>query len=194
MLAVIQHSGLVLILLPPKKMNIWKVRSSNKRHSEITSHQNEARASEFMFMLPVVGRFTGRHTVNGKDNFCILHQTFLLKSQILSKSYKLHSSSKVIWHLIPHTDEDVSIAENEEEYVLLGDVVEVGALLVGEEQVGLPQTLEHLGIDGERVGLEVLRQLQPRVVPALPQEDVDSVILSGTTDTSWVLLKFSGIG
>lgn len=72
--------------------------------------------------------------------------------------------------------------------------MEVGALLVGEEQVGLPQTLEHLGIDGERVGLEVLRQLQPRVVPALPQEDVDSVILSGTTDTSWMLLKFSGIG
>lgn len=72
--------------------------------------------------------------------------------------------------------------------------MEVGALLVGEEQVGLPQTLEHLGIDGERVGLEVLRQLQSRVVPALPQEDVDSVILSGTTDTSWMLLKFSGIG
>lgn len=62
--------------------------------------------------------------------------------------------------------------------------MEVGALLVGEEQVGLPQTLEHLGIDSERVGLEVLRQLQPRVVPALPQEDVDSVILSGATDTS----------
>lgn len=73
--------------------------------------------------------------------------------------------------------------------------MEVGALLVGEEQVGLPQTLEHLGIDGERVGLEVLRQLQSRVVPALPQEDVDSVILSGTTtDTGWMLLKFSGIG
>ena len=120
-----------------------------------------------------------------KRQFLYFHQTFLLKSQILSKMYKLHSFSKVIFNSIPHADEDVSIAENEEEYVLLGDVVKVGALLVGEEQVGLPQTLEHLGIDGERVGLEVLRQLQPRVVPALPQEDVDSVILLGTTtDTS----------
>lgn len=59
----------------------------------------------------------------------------------------------------------------------MGHIVEVGALLIGEEQVGLPQTLEHLGVNGEGVRLEVLRQLQPRVVPALPQEDVDSVIL-----------------
>lgn len=108
--------------------------------------------------------------------------------------FKLHPVSKLKYNSVPHTDEDVSITENEEEYVLLGDVVKVGALLVGEEQVGLPQTLEHLGIDGERVGLEVMRQLQPGVVPALPQEDVDSVILLGTTtDTSWVLLKCSGI-
>lgn len=81
---------------------------------------------------------------------------------------------------LPHADEDVPVPENEEEDVLLGHVVEVGALFVGKEQVGLPQTLEHLGVDGEGVGLEVLRQLQPRVVPALPQEDVDSVILEGT--------------
>lgn len=64
----------------------------------------------------------------------------------------------------------------------MGHVVEVCALLIGEEQVGFPQTLEHLGVDGEGVGLEVLRQLQPRVVPALPQEDVDSVVLKMITD------------
>lgn len=33
----------------------------------------------------------------------------------------------------PHTDEDISITENEEENILLGDIMEVGALLVGEE-------------------------------------------------------------
>lgn len=55
--------------------------------------------------------------------------------------------------------------------------MKVGALLVSEEEVRLPQTFEHLGVDGERIGLEVLRQLQPRVVPALPQENIDSVIL-----------------
>lgn len=81
---------------------------------------------------------------------------------------------------LPHANEDVPITENEEQDVLLRHIVEVGALLVGEEQVGLPQTLEHLGVDGEGVGLEVLRQLQPRVVPALSQEDVDSVILEAT--------------
>ena len=78
---------------------------------------------------------------------------------------------------LPHTDEDVSVTENEEENVLLGDVVKIGTLLVREEQVRLPETFEHLGVDGERIGLEVLRQLQPGVVPALPQEDVDSIIL-----------------
>lgn len=57
--------------------------------------------------------------------------------------------------------------------------MEVGALLVGEEQVGLPETLEHPRVDREGVGLEVLRQLQPGVVPALAQEDVDPVVLSG---------------
>lgn len=81
---------------------------------------------------------------------------------------------------LPHADEDVPITEDEKEDVLLGHIVEVGALLVGEEQVRLPQTLEHLGVDGEGVGFEVLRQLQPRVVPTLPQEDVDSVILEAT--------------
>lgn len=58
--------------------------------------------------------------------------------------------------------------------------MEVGALFVGEEQVGLPQTLEHLWVNGQGVGLEVLRQLKPRVVPPLTQEDVDSVILEST--------------
>ncbi len=59
--------------------------------------------------------------------------------------------------------------------------MKVGALLVGKEQVGFPETFEHLWIDGERIRLEVLRKLQPWVVPTLPQEDVDSVILLDTT-------------
>ena len=52
MLAVIQHYGFVFIFfLPQTKMNIWKVQI---RHSEITSHQNEATALTFMFILSVV--------------------------------------------------------------------------------------------------------------------------------------------
>lgn len=61
------------------------------------------------------------------------------------------------WDSSPHADENVSITENEEQNILLGDVMKVGALLVGEEQVRFPETFEHLGIDSERVGLEVLR-------------------------------------
>lgn len=64
--------------------------------------------------------------------------------------------------------------------------MEVGALLVGEEQVGLPEAFEHLGVHGQRVGLEVLRQPEPRVVPALPQEDVHAVVLQGNTTTQRV--------
>ena len=58
--------------------------------------------------------------------------------------------------------------------------MEVGALLVGEEEVGLPQALEHSRVHGERVRLEVLGQLEARVVPALPQEDVNPVVLETT--------------
>lgn len=58
---------------------------------------------------------------------------------------------------LPHTDEDVPVTENEEQNVLLGDVMKVGALLVGEKQVRFPETFEHLWINGERIRLEVLR-------------------------------------
>lgn len=78
---------------------------------------------------------------------------------------------------VPHADEHVAVAEDEQQDVLLGHVVEVGVLLVGEEQIGFPQALEHFGVHRQRVGLEVCWQAQPRVVPALPQEDVHAVIL-----------------
>lgn len=58
---------------------------------------------------------------------------------------------------LPHTDEDVSVTEDEEEEVLLGNVVKVGALLVGEEQVRFPETFEHRGINGEGIRLVVRR-------------------------------------
>lgn len=77
----------------------------------------------------------------------------------------------------PHANEHVAVAEDEQQDVLLCHVVEVGVFLVGEEQVGLPQALEHFGVHRQSVGLEVCRQAQPGVVPALPQENVHAVIL-----------------
>lgn len=53
--------------------------------------------------------------------------------------------------MLPHTNENVSIPEYEQEDILLSDVMEVGTLLIGKEQVRFPQTFEHLGVDGQRI-------------------------------------------
>lgn len=81
---------------------------------------------------------------------------------------------------LPHANENISIPEDEEEDVLLRDIMEVGALLVGKEQVGFPEAFEHFGVDCEGVGLEVLGETEPWVVPALPQENINAVILQNT--------------
>lgn len=54
--------------------------------------------------------------------------------------------------------------------------MEVGALLVGEEQVRLPDGIQHGGVQVQRV-VWVFVVGQPGVVPLLPQEDVDPVVL-----------------
>lgn len=52
---------------------------------------------------------------------------------------------------LPHTNQDVSIPEYKQEDILLSDVMEVGALLVGEEQVRFPQTFEHFRVHSQRI-------------------------------------------
>lgn len=59
---------------------------------------------------------------------------------------------------LPHANENVAVAEDEQQDVLLSHVVEVGVLLVGEEQIRLPQALEHFGVHRQSVRLEVRRQ------------------------------------
>lgn len=78
---------------------------------------------------------------------------------------------------LPHANQDVSIPEYKQEDILLSDIMEVGALLVGKEQVRFPQTFEHFRVHSQRIWLEVRRKLQSGVVPALPQKDVHSVVL-----------------
>lgn len=56
---------------------------------------------------------------------------------------------------IPHTDQDVSVPEDEEQNVVLRDVVEVGIFLVGKEKVGFPQALEHVGVHRQSLTFEV---------------------------------------
>lgn len=54
--------------------------------------------------------------------------------------------------------------------------MEVRPLLVGKEQVGLPDGIQHGGVQVQRV-VWVFVVGQPGVVPLLPQEDVDPVVL-----------------
>lgn len=83
-------------------------------------------------------------------------------------------------HLLhsPYAVEHVAVFGDAQQLVVGGDLVEVGPLLVGEEQVRFPDGVQHGGVEVQRV-IGVLAVGQPRVVPLLPQEDVHSVVLGG---------------
>lgn len=48
--------------------------------------------------------------------------------------------------VVPDAVKNSSVLEDPQQLVLCGDVVEIGAFLVGEEQVGLPDRVQHGGI------------------------------------------------
>ena len=88
-----------------------------------------------------------------------------------------HSAAAVMVRLVPMTTgppprslpdaiQNRPILEDAQQLVVRGDVVEVGALLVGEEQVGLPDGVQHGGVQVQGV-VGVLLVGQPRVVPLL---------------------------
>lgn len=54
--------------------------------------------------------------------------------------------------------------------------MEVSPLLIGKEQVRLPDGIQHGWVQVQRI-IRVLIVGQSRVIPLLPQEDVDSVVL-----------------
>lgn len=54
--------------------------------------------------------------------------------------------------------------------------MEVGPLLIGKEQVRFPDGVQHGWVQVQRV-IRVFVVGQPGVVPLLPQEDVDPVVL-----------------
>lgn len=78
----------------------------------------------------------------------------------------------------PYAVEHVAVFRDAQQLVVGGDLVEVGPLLVGKEQVGFPDGVQHGGVEVQRV-VGVLAVGQPRVVPLLSQEDVHSVVLRG---------------
>lgn len=81
--------------------------------------------------------------------------------------------------ILPDAVQNGSVLKDPQELVVGGDVVEVGAFFVGEEQVGFPDGVQHGRVQIQR-GVRILAVRQPRVVPLLPQEDVDPVVLTDT--------------
>lgn len=59
---------------------------------------------------------------------------------------------------IPHTDQDISISEDEEQNVVLCNIMEIGVLLIGKEKVWFPQTLEHVWVNSQCITLKVSRK------------------------------------
>lgn len=82
----------------------------------------------------------------------------------------------------PDAVQDVPVLKDPQQLVVGGDLVEVGTLLVSEEQVGLPDGVQHGGVQIERV-VRVLLIRQARVVPLLPEEHVQAVVLEGEKES-----------
>lgn len=58
--------------------------------------------------------------------------------------------------------------------------MEMGPFLISEEQVRLPDGVQHRGVQVQRV-IRIFIVCQPRVIPLLSQEDVHPVILHGVS-------------
>lgn len=80
-----------------------------------------------------------------------------------------------IWNL-PDAVEDIPVPGDPQQLVVCGDLVEVGPLLVSKEQVRFPDGIQHGRVQVQRV-IRVFVVGQPGVIPLLPQEDVDPIVL-----------------
>lgn len=76
----------------------------------------------------------------------------------------------------PDAVQHVSVPGDPQQFVVCGDLVEVGPLLVGKEQVRFPDGVQHGWVQVQRV-IWVFVVGQPGVIPLLSQEDVDPVVL-----------------
>lgn len=82
----------------------------------------------------------------------------------------------VVKMLLPDGVQNIAVLEYSQELVVCGDFMEVGSFLVGEEQVRLPDGVQHGWVQVQGV-VGVLTVRQPGVVPLLSQEDVYPVVL-----------------
>lgn len=80
----------------------------------------------------------------------------------------------------PDAVEDIAIPRDPQQFVVGGDLMKVGPLLIGKEQVRFPDGIQHGGVQVQRV-IWVFIVGQTWVIPLLPQEDVDPVVLHPET-------------
>lgn len=80
------------------------------------------------------------------------------------------------WQDSPNAVEDIPVPGDPQQFVVCGDLMEVGPLLIGKEQVRFPDGVQHGWVQVQRV-IGVFIVGQPGVIPLLPQEDVDPVVL-----------------
>ena len=85
---------------------------------------------------------------------------------------------------LPYAVEHVAVFGNAQQLVVGGDLVEVGPLFVDEAQVRSRNGVQHGRVQVQRV-VGVLAVGQSGVVPLLPQEDVDSVVLENEREESF---------
>lgn len=90
----------------------------------------------------------------------------------------------------PDAVENISILEYPQQFVVRRDLVEVCPLFIGEEQVRFPNGVQHGGVQVQGV-VWVLLVGQPWIVPLLPQEHVEPVVLTNGTKPS---LQMNRIG
>lgn len=92
---------------------------------------------------------------------------------------RIPQACRWLWNS-PDAVEDVAVAGDSQQFVVRGDLVEVGSLLIGKEQVRLPDGIQHGRIEVQRI-IRVFIVGQTGVIPLLPQEDVDPVVLQPKT-------------
>lgn len=77
---------------------------------------------------------------------------------------------------LPDTVKHFAILWNPKQFVVGGDVMEVGTLLIGKEQVWFPNGVQHRWVQVQGI-IRILAICQPWVIPLLSQKNVHSVIL-----------------
>lgn len=77
---------------------------------------------------------------------------------------------------LPDTVKHFAIFWNPKQFVVSGNIVEIGTLLIGKEQIWFPNGIQHRWIQVQGI-IRVLAICQTWIIPLLSQKNVHSVIL-----------------